>query len=338
MPKSRPIPPAMPGIDARGGDSMNRAVSRRRFIGISAATAGLLLLPIGHGAQAAAADLHVWRGVALGADACIQIHHRDAQVAEGILKACVAEVGRLERVFSLYRADSALAMLNRRGELRDPPGDLVRLMAEAVRFGRLTDGAFDVTVQPLWQLYAEHFARAGADPEGPPAGAIAVVRRLVDYRAIDVAEDRIAFRRAGMAVTLNGIAQGFITDRVVELLRERGVGNTLADLGEIRALGHHPDGTPWTAGLRDQDGEVVPLKDCALATSGAYGTPLDPAGRFGHLFDPATGRSADRWRSVSVLAEDATTADALSTALSVLPRADGERILAALPRTRVWFR
>src|SRR5689334_13706460 len=121
-------------------------LSRRRFITITAAAAGLPLLPLHFSAASPASSeevLRTWRGVALGADAALQLHHPDPAAADRLIERCRAEVARLERVFSLYRADSALSRLNEAGILTDPPLDLVRLLGEAERFSRATEGAFD---------------------------------------------------------------------------------------------------------------------------------------------------------------------------------------------------
>ena len=308
--------------------------TRRRFLGIAAASAGLALLP--GWLRAEGVPVRTWRGVALGADSLIQLAHPDPAEADRLIALCLEEVARLERIFSLHRADSALVRLNRDGVLDAPPADLVRLLSDAVAVSRRTDGAFDPTVQPLWQLYAGHFARPGADPAGPPSAAVRAARELVDHRRLRVEPGRVAFSGRGMAVTLNGIAQGYITDRVSERLRAEGMTDVLVDLGEIRALGHHPSGRPWTVGLADPVREghstaTLEIAERAVATSGGYGTPFDAAGRFTHLFDPATGRCAQDWLAVTVLAPDATTADALSTALSVAPEARAAGILDRFP-------
>ena len=315
--------------------------SRRRFLGLSAAVAGLALLPLPLRAAAAnaataaatAAAPLVWRGSALGADAVIQLHCEDENAGRALIAACVAEVGRLEAVFSLTRPDSALSRLNRVGELSEAPPDLVRLLAESAGFSALTGGAFDATVQPLWTLFAGHFATAGADPAGPPADAVRAALDRVGWRGVVVDPGRVAFARPGMAVTLNGIAQGYITDRVIELLRRHGVDRVLADLGETRSLGRHPDGSPWTVGLEDprRRGHVVRMLDLenrAVSTSGGYGTIFEPSGRFNHLFEPGSGRSPDPWRSVSVVAPTATMADALSTAFCFMPEQRMGAVLA----------
>jgi thiamine biosynthesis lipoprotein len=314
---------------------------RRRFLQIAAAAAGLPALALGRDSRAEV-PLHRWEGTALGARASLVLAHPDRSLAERLIAESVAEIERLEAIFSLYRADSALTRLNRDGELTEPPLELVLLLQESARFSRLSGGAFDVTVQPLWRLYADHFAAAGADPAGPPAAAVATAKALVDWQAVEMNAERIRLARPGMAVTLNGIAQGFVTDRIVDGLRAAGLGQILADLGEIRAVGSHPSGRPWRAGLADPEhpGEVtreIPLVNAALATSAASGTLFEPTGRFHHLLDPATGASARRWRSVSVTAPRATVADALSTTLSILPPERAPALLAAAAPARAWL-
>lgn len=317
---------------------MSTNLSRRRFIGISAAATGLGLVPLGAaGAPPASAAGHlvVWHGTALGAVATLQIHHRDRAAAERLVARALAEVRRLEGLFSLYRDDSLLVALNRRGVIEAPPAEFVRLLEESLRFARLTDGAFDPTVQPLWQLYAAHFSKSDADPEGPPAGALEATLARIGHRHLVVGRDRIAFARRGMALTLNGIAQGYVTDRVVDLLRAEGIESSLVDMGEARAFGHRPDGAAWTAGILDPQtanaiAVTLPLDNRAVATSGGYGFRFDPAGRFDHLFDPHTGRSPGRYASVSVVMPTACAADALSTAFSMMSVENIEQTLSRL--------
>jgi len=310
---------------------------RRRVLRLVAAAGGLALAP---GLKASAAgrgiEPRVWRGTALGAESSITLYHPDAGRTRWLIGRCVAELRRLEAIFSLYRAETALSILNRQGYLNAPPVDLVRLLAQARGVSEITDGAFDITVQPLWTLYADHFREADADPAGPRPEAIAATLERIGYGAVTVSAGRIVFEKPDMAVTLNGIAQGYITDRVADLLRAEGVENVLVDLGEARALGRHEDGRPWKVGLADplrpaHIARVVELADMALATSAGYGTRFDPQGRHHHLFNPATGRSAGRYLSVSVMARTATVADALSTGLVNVPL---ERVDAIMARLR----
>jgi thiamine biosynthesis lipoprotein len=322
---------------------MKTRITRRRFIRITAVAAGVAMLP---GAMAGATDvvgeLRQWRGVALGADASLQVFHHDANEAERLIAASLDEVRRLERVFSLYRSDSALARLNRDGRLDAPPPELVELLSVCEQFSRVTAGAFDVTVQPLWELYAAHFSRPDADPAGPTAVAIAAVRARVGYDGVCIDPAMISLTRKNMKLTLNGIAQGYITDRVAELLRAAGCEHTLVDMGEIRALDDHPARRPWLVGLKDprdanRSLRTIPLRNAAIATSSGLGTPFDASGRFNHIFDPAIGTCATRYLSVSVKAARATTADALSTAFSLMPIESAWRALEASRGGEAWF-
>jgi thiamine biosynthesis lipoprotein len=314
-------------------------LSRRRFIRISAAASGLALAPV-VGPLAAVADQHlrVWHGVALGADATLQIHHPDPTEAERLIAACLVEVERQEGILSLYRADSDICRLNRDGRLDAPPFELLEVLGQSQQFSRLTGGAFDPTVQPLWNLFAAHFSSPGANPAGPPEAAVRAVLGRVGHDALALDSDSIRFTRPGMSVTLNGIAQGYITDRVVALLRSRGVDRSLVDMGEIRAIGDRPSGRPWIIGLADpadpqRSGRRIALENRAISTSGGYGTQFDPAGRFNHIFDPATGGTSWRHRSVSVVAPTSAAADALSTAFCLMPAAATQRIVSALGLT-----
>ena len=314
-------------------------IPRRRFIRISAAAAGLALLsPVGTGTAAPGEQLRVWRGVALGADAMLQINHSDPAEADRLIAACLAEVERQERIFSLYRPDSDICRLNRDGYLGAPPLELLEVLGQSQQFSRLTGGAFDPTVQPLWDLYAAHFSSPGADPAGPPASAVRAALERVGHDAIALDGNSIRLTRPGMSITLNGIAQGYVTDRVVALLRARGIERSLVDMGEIRAIGSRPSGSAWIIGLADPaDSEIshrrIALENRAISTSGGYGTEFDPAGRFNHIFDPATGGTSWRRRSVSVVAPASVTADALSTAFCLMPANATQRIVSDLGLT-----
>jgi thiamine biosynthesis lipoprotein len=305
---------------------------RRRFLTILAGTS----VAMAGGVQAAAsAPLHYWRGTALGAEGSLTLAHADGAKAQAIIAECVAELRRLEDILSLYEPGSALDALNRQGRLDSAPDELVALLAEARTYGELSGGAFDITVQPLWRLYADHFAKADADQAGPPPHEIEAARRLIDFRAIRVEGRRVSLA-PGQAVTLNGIAQGWITDRVAELLKARGIENVLVDMGESRAIGDHPEGRPWRLGIPDpsQPSRIrtsFALANRAASTSGGYGMVFDRAGRFSHILNPETGKPAESWASVTVLAATAARADALSTALTVAPPGEAAALLAKAP-------
>ena len=316
--------PPQQGFDKANKERSPASKSRRRFLTIVAA-ASAVGLTSGIGVLAGRrttsdSSLHHWQGSALGADASLLVHHPDSGEARRLIALARTEIDRLESIFSLHQADSALARLNLQGWLDDPPAELVQLLARARAWSVASDGAFDVTVQPLWSLYRDHFTQVNPDPDGPSANAVARARRLVDYQALEISAHRISFQRPGMAVTLNGIAQGAITDYVADLLHRNGLQNSLIDLGEMRALGAHPEGRPWRVGVKDPyDGTAlvaqVDLTDRAMATSSVTGTVFEASGRQHHLFDPKSGRPGRGLVSASVVARRAADADAFSTAL-----------------------
>jgi FAD:protein FMN transferase len=310
----------------------NRNLTRRRMIAIVASVAGSAFLIGSRATQAS--DPVRWRGSALGAQVSIEIYHPDRAEAARLVDHCVGEVRRLEQQFSLYRADSAIWALNRTGILVSPDADMVALLKASLHFADLTGGAFDPTVQPLWQLYADHFSSDNPDPVGPSQERLAETLARVGRSNLLVSENRIALNSHGAAITLNGIAQGYATDRVVDRLREAGLSTTLVNMGEIRAIGARPDGTPWRVGLADPDKpgaltETVALIDRAVATSAGAGFRFDSKGLFTHLFDPTTGRSPSLFSTVSVIAPTATEADALSTAFSLMPVSRIQDVVAA---------
>lgn len=299
--------------------------TRRRFIMISAAAFALA-------APARAAPVFRWQGVALGAQATIRLAHPDAAA---ITARAAAEIDRLEGIFSLCRDDSALSRLNRAGRLDDPPFELLECLTVAGSVHRASGGRFDPTVQRLWEAHARAAVAGRALTEAERAQALAVT----GWDGVAVGPDRIALQ-GGMGLTLNGIAQGYIADRVAALLAAEGLGDVLVDTGEMRAVGGHPDGRPWPVRVAGS-GKALPLRDAALATSSPAGTMLDASRGVGHILDPRSGGPARApWRSVSVTARSAAVADALSTAAclcgdragieAVIARFEGARLVEAV--------
>jgi len=306
---------------------MTQGLNRRRFLAISAAT---VVLPgtLRPGDGRAAAPVARWRGTALGAGAAMTLVGLDDTAARPVFAALEAEIERLETLFSLYRADSALARLNRDGRLAAPAPEILELLSLSDALHRATEGAFDPTIQPLWQLHAQ----AASENRDPTAGELAEGLALSGWGKLRFSAREVAFARPGMAMTFNGIAQGYIADRVAALLRGRGLTDVLVDMGEIVALGRRPDGSAWRAGLATPEGAIVRevrLAERALATSAPLGTLLDRAGRVGHILDPRSGRPGGHWRLVSVAAGRAALADGLSTACCLLPRPAIDAALAA---------
>lgn len=303
---------------------MNPHPSRRRFLKIAAVQAAAFAVWGTGRVDAAAWRPQRWRGVALGGEVGIDLYGAGESTA--VFAQCRTEMLRLERIFSLYRDDSVLGRLNREGHVRDTPREFRDVLALARTVSEITEGAFDVTVHPLCE------ALATGETDGERAAA---ARALVDYRAVRVEGEHVSLGRPGMAITLNGIAQGYITDRVTEVLATAGYTAALVDMGEKRALGGHPDNRPWRIGVRSpwaERGELAGVIELgpnrALATSGGYGQTWGGNGRH-HLLDARSGESRTGWASVSVLAPTAMEADALSTALAVSAPEKAGRLLSS---------
>jgi thiamine biosynthesis lipoprotein len=271
-------------------------LTRRRFL-LAAAATGIL----GGVPGRVRPERWEWRGSALGAEARIVLTGPKDQ-AEVALAEVVAEIDRLEDIFSLHRAHSQLSRLNAQGVLAAPSRDLRDALVASARWKRLTGGAFDPAVQSLWQ----HWARGTAEPAESALG------RVRDAE-IDLTAGLITLS-PGTALTLNGIAQGIVADRVTGLLVRRGFTSPLIDTGEMRLSG--PERRPVDL---PEAGRRLHLAEAAVATSTPGALRFDPSGRRHHLFDPLSGDSPGWWRSVTVIAATAEAADALSTGFAVSP-------------------
>ncbi|MEO9777796.1 MAG: FAD:protein FMN transferase [Sedimentitalea sp.] len=277
-------------------------INRRRFLTISAAA---LAFPY----ESVAEPLYTWRGIALGARATLRLAHPDAKA---ISKRIAVEISRLEDIFSLYRPNSSLMQLNGAGRLDFPPFELLECLSIAGAVHRVSEGRFDPTIQPLWACYAE----ASALGMLPEKSEINRAYLKTGWERVRIGTSAIILDPE-MALTLNGIAQGYIADRVAEMLMDEGLTNVLIDTGEFRALGIHPSGRAWPVTLA-AGGEVT-LDARALATSAPLGTTFDEHARVGHIIDPRTGQpTQSNWREISVSATSAAVADALSTAACLL--------------------
>jgi FAD:protein FMN transferase len=275
----------------------------------------------------APADERVWRGFAMGADAEIRITGLTQRETEVIVSLASAEIERLERSFSLYRPDSELSRLNRDGDLTNPSQDFRLLLESSLHYSRTTNGCFNPAIQPVWRFLAHHFSNSSAEPD-PDELARHVA--LCDPAGITITDDRITLA-PGMALTFNGIAQGYITDRVADLLRTRGLTDILLNLGEICAL----PGRAWRVDIEGSEARHH-LRDGAIAQSAGRGTPLSSDGRWHHLIDPENGRSPNTIAAITIAAPTATEADALSTAFFVASPDRRASLLTRFPHITTW--
>lgn len=267
-------------------------------------------------------------GRAFGTTVNLTVLHDDDAAARKAAAAAMQEMLRVESLLSLHRPDGAVVRLNQRGRLDAPPTELVEVLRAAAEISCRSLGAFDVTVQPLWELHEEARRRGRDVTVDEEAAAMA----RVDWRNVRVSDACVELIRADVRITLNGIAQGYVTDRVRSVLRAHGVCQALLDTGEIGSLGGKSSAEPWQVGIqhpRDPDAYIAlaRLQERCLATSGDYSTPFTDDLTRHHVFDPRTGRSPRELASVSVVAPSALDADALSTAVMVLGVEQGRRLI-----------
>lgn len=288
------------------------APTRRQWLRLSVGMGGALLA-----SQGSAQSDHVhWRERALlgfGTTLWLRAGHVSAERAQAGLDAAVEAIAHVERHMSLFNADSALSRLNRDGVLNHPHPDLVQVLRLAQQVSERSNGAFDVTVQPLWETW-QNAKQAGRLPS---ASDVALARSKTGWRHLKVMPEQIRFLHPGMALTLNGIAQGFASDLARSALRAQGIEHALIDTGEWNAIGHSPQAGPWTLGVEDprRAGALI----AKLVTDGrAIATSSDAHCSFSadlvhhHIFDPGTGYSPRELSSVTVLAPTCTLADALT--------------------------
>lgn len=238
-------------------------------------------------------------------------HTSPAQLEKG-LDAAVAAIRHVEAQFSLFDPHSAVSQLNREGVLLRPHPDFVKLLQLAKQVSAKSQGSFDVTVQPLWEVWQQ----AKLQGRLPSADTLRQALSRVGWRGLDISAERIAFKKPGMGVTLNGIAQGFASDLARAALQTQGIEHALIDAGEWSSLGQSPEATPWRIGV--QSPRAASLLATLHADGRAIATSSDAFYRFAandrhhHVFNPRTGFSPTALASVTVLAPHCALADALT--------------------------
>ncbi len=315
-----------------------RKFSRRQFIKISAlvgAAAGLSAVTIDRllaiGELTRVQDTRLLMG-ALGT---LTIISDTPDRARQAIQTAFDRMTGLESILSHYRPDSQLSRLNDAGYLADAAPDLQAVLARAVHYGDLTDGLFDVTIEPLHRQYREG-AKTG---NLPTREIIEHTLPLIDYRQIELNGKSVRLRKPGMALTLDGLGKGYVIDQGASVLLSLGFGNVLVEVGgDMQARGHaHEDG--WRIGIASPtrpDQQIVAvarLNDCALTTSGDYEDTFTADRRLNHILDPRTGVSPLTLSSASVIAPTTCDADALSTSLMILGPQAGFGLLKRLPGT-----
>jgi thiamine biosynthesis lipoprotein len=303
--------------------------------------------------HAEAAITHVGDGwhraddVAMGTAIHVELWCEDASRARAAAAAVLAEMHRIDAAMSPVKPTSELARINRDAHARAVPlsAEMTALLARALEFSRLSNGAFDITFAAAGNLYDY---REGIAPDD---AVLAAARAAIDWRALhlerqvdvdlDTRAGTVRFTRPGMRIDLGGFAKGYAVDNAARILVQHfGIEHALVSAGgDSRAIGDRR-GRPWSIAIRDprRDTEVVavlPLEDVSISTSGDYERCFvrRDGRRVHHILDPRTGRPADAARSVTVLGPDGLTTEALSKTVFVLGVDAGLRIVDSVPGT-----
>lgn len=277
-------------------------------------------------------------GFALDTVIEIQIYEAKANVdKEAVLNDCFYEIARLEGLFSATLEESDVARINdAHGETVVVSTETAKLLTESLRYAELSDGAFDVTlrsVTELWDFSSKHV---------PNKQSIATALKSVGYRRLAV--NGTSVTADDVKIDLGGIAKGYIADRLRDLLTARGVTSAMIDLGgNIVACGNKA-GEDWRIGVKDPNNTellcaVITGQDVSVVTSGIYERGFDLDGiRYHHLLSPETGMPVQNGlASVTIACRDSVQADALSTACFVLGEEKGKQLVESLDGVEALF-
>ncbi len=256
-------------------------------------------------------------------DTVMQMTVYGDQAAEAIAVA-EQEIYRLDRMFSLANADSELSAINAAAgkETVTVSEETAYLLQRSRELTEETGGAFDLTIAPLVQTWGF----LSEDPHVPEQEEIDAALSLIDAAAVWQENTSVYLEKEGMAVDFAGIAKGYLGDHLANVLREQGIDCAMLALGgNVRAVGTKTDGSAWRVAVQDpQNAErgigILDVIDCSVITSGGYQRYFEENGQvYQHILDPATGYPVTNdLLSVTIISEDGTRADALSTALFVM--------------------
>lgn len=271
--------------------------------------------------------------LAMGTFVAMTAIHPSRDEAEQAIGLAFEEIDRLNNILTHYDDRSAVGSFNSSGKLTDVPVEVQELVARSLYYSRETGGAFDITVKPLIDLYKNSFAGKAA----PTESEINRTLGLVGSENLRFQGGALLFGKSEMAITLDGIAKGYIVDRASAVLRAGGVSNHLINAGgDIRTSGTAEKGKAWTVAVQDPSKgknypDIITMQDGAIATSGNYEIYFDKEKLFHHIVNSRTGHSPQLSSSVTVVASTVMDADALATSVFVMEPAAGIQFINSQP-------
>ncbi|WP_028583972.1 FAD:protein FMN transferase [Desulfogranum mediterraneum] len=306
-------------------------IHRRRFLQI-VALAGAAGAAYRFGLRPAPAKSWLAREsrTMMGTQINLIVYGEDQQQAHRAVDRTLARMAEVEALLSRHQEESELSRLNRDKRLAQPSKDLQAVLTLAEEISERSSGAFDITVLPLVELYRRN--------PSPDAGQLARILESVDHGAVSCSSRQVVLGRENMALTLDGIAKGYVVDQGVQTLREQGCAQVYVEAGgDLMVAGGKPQDQPWRIGVRNprpgQQQERITLElsgPTAVATSGDYIHWYSQDLRHHHIIDPRTGISPPELASATVTAPSVALADGLATAAMVLGPQEAVALLESM--------
>ena len=265
--------------------------------------------------------------------------YADEGIAEEAINTAFTRMEEIDRIATTWDSEGEAFKLNQNGYSDAPSDELLELINLSLYYSELTDGSFDITVQPLldlWEYNPDTDKQFWELDESTQKAEINEALKLVGPDQIITEDNTIRFKEEGTKITLGGIAKGYAVDEALEVLKDMGIKYALVDAGgDIGTLGSKPDGELWNVALVNPDDTSQSLanfifSDKSVATSGNYERYFDPEAKVHHIINPETGYSATGSISVTIIAENCTQADALATAVFVMGPENGMRLVESL--------
>ena len=267
----------------------------------------------------------------------VELWHTNKTIAEKNIQHVFTEMQRIDSLMSPFKKNSELSLIN--NEAAKHPvkisTELYKLIQQSIKISKLSKGAFDITFASVGRLYDYR------KKISPSAKEISEKLNKINYKNIQLNKKNktIFFTQKGTRIDLGGIAKGHAVDNAIKILQQHGISQAMVSAGgDTRIIGDK-GGRPWYVGIRhprdkNKSAVVLPLSQTAISTSGDYERYfIKDNVRHHHIIKPSTGDSARELRSVSILGEDSTTVDALSTAVFILGLNKGMKLISDLPNT-----
>jgi thiamine biosynthesis lipoprotein len=272
---------------------------------------------------------------AMGTYVSMTLFHSSRDKAEEAMGYAFEEIDRLTGLMNRFDHATAVAQLNNEGYQNDIPPEVAEVIASSLNYYQISHGAFDISVKPVIDLFQKNFAEKKTTL--PENTELDKALKLVGSDKIELKGRVIRFKKPGVGITLDGIAKGYIVDRASTALTRYQVKDHLINAGgDIRTSGASRDKKHWTVAIQDPQKkkeypDIIQMTGGAVATSGNYEVYFDREKMFHHIVNPKTGMSPHSSDSVSVLADTAMNADALSTSVFVMKPDAGVRFINSIP-------